>query len=93
MGLENERYGEVVGCFLRMASNASQKKRLSDDEVRAWVMETLGKIKAPQYVFWIGDPEVGDDLPKTGSGKYKKHLIRGIGNALVKKMQKSKAKL
>jgi long-chain acyl-CoA synthetase len=33
----------------------------------------------------MGDKEVGHDLPKTGSGKYQKHLIRDIGNAILKK--------
>ncbi|KAL1966032.1 hypothetical protein VTN77DRAFT_4972 [Rasamsonia byssochlamydoides] len=92
VGLENERYGEVVGAFLRLAGNTTRK--LTDDEVRAWVMEVLGRTKAPQYIFWIGDQEVGADLPKTGSGKYKKHLIRGIGNELVRKLKKTtRAKL
>lgn len=46
--------------------------------------EKLGRHKAPQYVFWIGDPGVGDDYAKTGSGKYQKHVMRERGNALVK---------
>jgi len=52
--------------------------------VRAWVTQTLGRQKAPKYVFWIGDSGVGDDFAKTGSGKYQKHIMRERGNALVR---------
>ena len=44
----------------------------------------MGRVKAPKYIFWVGDTGVGDELPKTGSGKYQKHVIRTLGNKLVK---------
>lgn len=83
IGLEDKKYGEVVGCFLRSALGAT---KISDTDVRHWVMQTLGRIKAPQYIFWLGDPGSVNDLPKTGSGKYQKHLVREIGNRLVKRL-------
>jgi hypothetical protein len=65
--------------------------KISDVDVRNWVMQTLGRIKAPQYIFWLGDPDSVNDLPKTGSGKYQKHLVRTTGNYLVKRLSRKEA--
>lgn len=89
VGIKDERYGEVVGCFLKGVDGASW---ISDLEVRQFVGEHLGRHKTPQYIFWIGDARVGDDFPKTGSGKHQKHILREIGNGLVEE-SKIKAKL
>ncbi|KAM0426410.1 hypothetical protein ACHAPT_008457 [Fusarium lateritium] len=83
VGLEDYKYGEVVSCFLKASCHPPQ--RPSDDHVRSWVREHLGRVKSPEHIFWMGDKEVGSDLPKTGSGKYQKHLIRDIGNAILKR--------
>lgn len=80
VAIKNERYGEVVGCFLK-AVDASP--RPSDEELKKWVGERLGRHKAPVYCFWIGDAGIGTDFPKTGSGKIKKHVLCDIGNSLV----------
>ncbi|KAI9925758.1 hypothetical protein ASPWEDRAFT_158213 [Aspergillus wentii DTO 134E9] len=77
VGLKDERYGEAVGCFLKAAS------KLSDKEVQDWVSQTLGRHKAPKHIFWIGDARVGDDFPKTGSGKHQKHVMRAMGDRLI----------
>ncbi|KAE9575428.1 putative acyl-CoA synthetase [Colletotrichum fructicola] len=82
VGLDHKKYGEVVACFLKLASDAT---RPSDEEIRTWVTQRLGRHKAPEYIFWLGSPDVGSELPKTGSGKYQKHLVRELGNALVKR--------
>ncbi|TID07090.1 putative acyl-CoA synthetase YngI [Colletotrichum higginsianum] len=82
VGLEHKKYGEVVASFLRAAENTAP---LSDAEVRLWVTDKLGRIKAPSHVFWIGHADVGSALPKTASGKYQKHLVRARGNALLKR--------
>ncbi|KAJ5786992.1 hypothetical protein N7457_001982 [Penicillium paradoxum] len=79
VGIKDERYGEVVGCFLKLSE---QGERPADPEVRQFVSEILGRHKAPQHVFWLGDAGVGDDFPKTGSGKHQKHMLRDIGNRL-----------
>ncbi|RHZ58389.1 uncharacterized protein CDV56_105762 [Aspergillus thermomutatus] len=81
VGIQNERYGEVVGCFLKPIEEGS---RLDHDEIRRYVSQTLGRHKAPQHIFWIGDAGVGEDFPKTGSGKHQKHILRDLGNRLVK---------
>ena len=82
VGLPDDRYGEVVACFLRQAAMAS---RLSAIEVSDWVRAGLGRHKAPKHVFWIGDPGIGNDYPKTGSGKVQKHILRDIGQRLIQR--------
>ncbi|KXH52679.1 4-coumarate-CoA ligase [Colletotrichum simmondsii] len=89
VGLQDKRYGEVVASFLQTANGTV---KLTDSEVKAWVTEKLGRHKAPEHVFWIGQLDVGTSLPKTGSGKYQKHLIRDLGDALLNKSAR-KAKL
>lgn len=87
IGVKDERYGEVVGCFLKAAEGCT---RISNVEVKQWVGEKLGQHKTPHYTFWIGDHNVGSDFPKTGSGKHQKHIMRDLANRLV---QQVKAKL
>lgn len=80
VGLEDSLYGEVVACFLGSTGGT----RPADQEIRSWVTAEMDYHKAPRYIFWLGESDVGEELPKTGSGKYQKHLIRDKGNALVK---------
>lgn len=82
VGIKDQRYGEVVGCFLKAVGVSP---RPSDQGVRQWVASVLGQHKSPQHVFWIGDPGMGGDFPKTGSGKHQKHIMRELGERLVKK--------
>lgn len=82
VAIKDERYGEVVGAFLR--EKPSCQRRPTFEEVNLWVRSGLGSHKAPRYIFWIGDAGVGDDFPKTGSGKYQKHILRAIGENLIK---------
>lgn len=91
VGLPNERYGEVVGAFLR--SDQASSVRPSHSELVVWVRQTLGRQKAPEYIFWLGDEDIGADFPKTGSGKIQKHILRRIGGEVLKQRQQSKAKL
>ena len=90
VAVKDEKYGEVVGAFLRLDGDASKRPSLED--VRAWARESMGSHKAPQYVFWIGDKGVGDDFPKTGSGKHQKHILRATTEELLRGSQ-PKAKL
>ncbi|QLI67972.1 Acyl-CoA ligase sidI [Metarhizium brunneum] len=81
IGLPDERYGEAVACFLRQKEACA---RPDDAGIARWVQQTLGRHKAPRYVYWIGDPGVGHDFPKTGSGKHQKHILRDIGRRLLR---------
>ncbi|KAH7006996.1 hypothetical protein EDB80DRAFT_718085 [Ilyonectria destructans] len=82
VGIHDEKYGEVVGAFVRLAPAA--KGRPQDDEIRAWAIEKLGRHKAPKHIFWVGAEEAVANFPQTGSGKIQKHLLRDIGDRLVK---------
>lgn len=81
VGVPHAKYGESVACFLR---GAEQKSRPTAADLAAWVRETLGRHKAPEHVWWIGDAGVGDDFPKTASGKHQKNVLRKIGTELLK---------
>lgn len=81
VAIKDDRYGEVVGAFLKRSPGSNS--RPNSEEVSLWVRERLGSHKSPRYCFWIGDAGVGDDFPKTGSGKYQKHLLRELGDKLV----------
>lgn len=81
VGVPHERYGEAVACFLRQAGRT---RRPTGAELVAWVRETLGRHKTPEHVWWVGDKGVGDDFPKTASGKHQKHVLRSIGTEIIK---------
>ena len=89
VGIKDAKYGEVVGCFVRSVEGS---RKLTQEEVDQWVRERLGGHKVPKYVFWIGEPGVGSDYPKTGSGKHQKHILRALGDKLAGRID-PKAKL
>ncbi|KGO40476.1 AMP-dependent synthetase/ligase [Penicillium expansum] len=80
VGLPDKTRGEIVGCFLKQYVDM---QRPSDEAVRAWVRELLGWHKAPEAIFWIGDAGIGEDFPKTASGKHQKEKLKDIGTYLL----------
>ncbi|KAK0664700.1 Acyl-CoA synthetase family member 2 [Lasiodiplodia hormozganensis] len=80
VGLRHTKYGEVVGAFLQRVAG---QERLSDDEVREWTRQRLGRHKAPAHIFWLGEDGVDANVPMTGSGKIKKYELRKLGDELV----------
>ena len=99
MGIPHPKYGEVVGAFLLPSPSSSSSSlspssssvaitsevaRPTDDVLRAWVREVLGRHKAPAHIFWFGDAETGmSEVPQTGSGKVKKHVLRDVAGRIV----------
>jgi acyl-coenzyme A synthetase/AMP-(fatty) acid ligase len=81
IGAPHPKYGESVAAFVRQAEQAH---RPSDSELATWVRETLGRHKAPEHIFWVGDERVVADFPKTASGKHQKHLLRDLAAKLLK---------
>ncbi|RAL13069.1 acetyl-CoA synthetase-like protein [Aspergillus homomorphus CBS 101889] len=75
VGVADQKYGEVVGCFLKLTQGHIKPQ---DQALRDWVRSELSWHKAPQHVFWIGDGGVCPDFPKTASGKHQKHLMKDI---------------
>ncbi len=80
VGLPDDKYGEVVACFLRQKEGCD---RPSSKSVADWVQGALGRHKTPKYVYWIGGAGVGKEFPTTGSGKHQKHILRDIGTKLL----------
>ncbi|RAH86330.1 acetyl-CoA synthetase-like protein [Aspergillus japonicus CBS 114.51] len=80
VGVADPKYGEVVGCFLKLTTGHIQPQ---DQELRDWVRVELSWHKAPQHVFWIGDGGVCPDFPKTASGKHQKHIMKDIANTCL----------
>lgn len=88
VGLSHVKYGEVVAAFIQRRQGG---QRLTDDEVREWTRQTLGRHKAPAHIFWLGEGGVPSDIPITGSGKVKKFEFRKLGESLL--LANTRAKL
>ncbi|CRL26827.1 AMP-dependent synthetase/ligase [Penicillium camemberti] len=86
IGIPDPKYGEVVGVFIAIASGAG---RPTDDELRTWTRETLGRHKAPQYVFVFGEEGASSTVPVTGSGKVRKVELRQMAMAVLAERQKA----
>ncbi|KAF5645826.1 4-coumarate ligase [Fusarium tjaetaba] len=82
VAVKDKIHGEVVAAFLQACS---LDKRPSDGDIRDWVLQDLSPVKVPAFIFWLGQDGVDAELPKTGSGKYQKHIIRDIADRLARK--------
>ncbi|KIX97082.1 uncharacterized protein Z520_07196 [Fonsecaea multimorphosa CBS 102226] len=94
VGLEDDRYQEIVAAFVEQRLST---KRPTDEELSEWVRQTLGRHKTPTRFLWIG--EIGSScfsghhgnetglatFPTTASGKIKKAELRKFGNAWLTK--------
>ena len=65
-GVPDEKWGEIVAAFLRLAEGA---QRPSDDELKAFVRERLSPQKTPAHWVWV------EEFPLTGSGKIQKFAL------------------
>lgn len=66
IGVPDEKWGEAVKAFVVPKPGTSP----SDEELIAFVKERIAHYKAPKLV------ELIDELPKTGSGKIAKRILR-----------------
>ncbi|KAI1490138.1 hypothetical protein F5X96DRAFT_669971 [Biscogniauxia mediterranea] len=94
-GLKDAHYGEVVGAFLLLAPHRGgqeEKKdaKPTDQQVRDWVQQELGRHKAPAHVFWLGEDGVPADVPLTGSGKVKKYEMARFGEEVLRRRRLEK---
>ena len=86
VGINHVKYGEVVGAFLLSSSLAAASGvcKPTDEELKSWVRKVMGRHKAPAHIFWLGDKKVGlREVPQTGSGKVKKHVLRDVAQRIV----------
>lgn len=85
VGLPDEKLGECVAAFVTAHSSVqiddeiipSLGTRLTKDDVRQCVRESLSNYMVPKYVFWV------NEYPKTMSGKIQKFKLREEGVKLV----------
>lgn len=80
IGIPDHKYGEVVGAFVQLAAGQS---RPSDEELRSWIRETLGRHKAPQHILVFGEEGVPSTVPVTGSGKVRKVELRQMATSAL----------
>lgn len=73
VGLPDEKYGEIVGAFIKLKEGAS----LTEEEVRDFCRGKIARYKIPKHVFFV------DDFPKTASGKIQKYKLRELGAQLI----------
>lgn len=90
-GVKDARYGEVVAAFLQAEGfSKNGDERPTDEQVRDWVRLTLGRHKAPEHVFWLGEDGVPLEVPLTGSGKVKKFEMARFGEEILRKRRLEK---
>jgi fatty-acyl-CoA synthase len=72
VGLPDAKYGEVIAAWVVPRPGMA----LSEDDVRAHCRGQIAHYKVPHYV------QVVDQLPRTVTGKVRKHVLReqGIGH-------------
>ena len=75
VGIPDERYGEVVGAFIKLKDG----KVLSQEEVQEFCRGQIARYKIPKYVFFV------EDYPKTASGKVQKYKLREMSVELIEK--------
>jgi fatty-acyl-CoA synthase len=69
VGLPDPVYGEVVSAWVVLKSGTN----VSADEIRKFCRGQIAHFKVPHYV------EVVDQLPRTVTGKIRKHILRAEG--------------
>jgi len=81
VSVPDEKYGEVVGAWIRLKSGA----KLSREGVRKIVWESMNPQNAPAWVWFLGEDGTPTELPKTASGKVQKHILRRWSRELAEK--------
>lgn len=68
VGIPSPKYGEQVGAFIRLKSEAV----LSEEEVKVFCRGNISRYKIPKYYFFV------DEFPMTASGKIQKYKLRDL---------------
>jgi acyl-CoA synthetase (AMP-forming)/AMP-acid ligase II len=71
VGVPDERWGEVPRAYVSLREGLETPSP-SEADVIAWVRERLAHFKAPKSVVFL------DDLPKGGTGKVQKAVLRAL---------------
>ena len=73
VGVPDERFGEVVGAFIKCKPDAT----IGEDDVRDFARERIARYKVPQYVFFV------DSFPMTASEKIQKFKLREMAKEML----------
>lgn len=86
IGVPDEKYGEQICAFVEpsQTEDGMAGARPDDQELRAWVRETLAQFKQPKYVVWLGSCPEFSEWPKTASGKLRKPDLRLIAAKILR---------
>jgi fatty-acyl-CoA synthase len=76
-GIPDEKYGEIVGAFIKLKAN----HKLTQEEVQEFCRGKISRHKIPKYVIFV------DDFPKTASGKIQKYKLRDMGLEAVQNLK------
>ncbi|KAH9019411.1 acetyl-CoA synthetase-like protein [Lactarius hengduanensis] len=77
----DKKYGEFVGAWIKPKASA----KLSRENVRRIVWDSMNPQNAPAWVWFLGEDGTPDELPKTASGKIQKHILRGWSRELAER--------
>lgn len=73
VGVPDEKYGEVVGAFIRRKAGYE----LTEGDVREYAHARIARYKCPKHVFFV------DTYPVTASGKIQKYKLRELATELL----------
>jgi fatty-acyl-CoA synthase len=76
VGIADEKYGEIVGAFVKLKAGAS----LTQEDVQEFCRGKIARYKIPKHVFFV------DDFPKTASGKIQKYKLREMAVDMVSRL-------
>lgn len=82
IGVPDEKYGEAICAFVEFSSLPNVKKP-TDDELRAWVSNSLARFKQPKYIIWLRSSATFMTWPKTASGKLRKPDLAIIATKIL----------
>ncbi|KZO95396.1 acyl-CoA synthetase, partial [Calocera viscosa TUFC12733] len=86
VAVPDTKYLEVPGAWMvRSGAKHPGAVHLSGKEVRQVVIDGMNRQNAPDYVWFMGEDGVPDELPKTASGKVMKHVLRQWSKDLAAK--------
>ncbi|KAL4068580.1 hypothetical protein V8B97DRAFT_1873108 [Scleroderma yunnanense] len=72
VSVPDAHYGEVVGAWIVLEPGTTMTR----EDVRKAVSDRINPQNAPAWVWFVGEPGVTEELPKTASGKVMKHILR-----------------
>ncbi|KAF8627090.1 hypothetical protein AX15_004549 [Amanita polypyramis BW_CC] len=84
VAVPDDHFGEVVGAWI-VRRPGKKGSTLTREDVRRAVSQRMNPQNAPAWIWFIGEDGVQDELPKTASGKVKKHALREWSKELMRK--------